>query len=147
MLNPRTLIDSSSCLITIVLAMLGFGFYPSLSAVAQLPKAQESNIIVVNSNHNDVSPPLRDMPIKWPPQAQSKEDEASEIPTIPYRQRDGADPVVQRLVRSFLPSVLSDPIRNFSGILFSGAAGAPRCEWCGGSDAVRSNGKGGLPGF
>jgi hypothetical protein len=89
--NPGVLIGLGLCLIAVVLALLGFGFYPSQSAVAQppAPRAQKSNIIVVHSIHNDVSPPLRDMPIGRSPEAKSEPHE--ENPNMPHRHRDGAD--------------------------------------------------------
>ena len=110
-------------MIGLVLALLGFGFYPNRSAVAQPParKAQKSNIIVVHSIHNDLSPPLRDMPIIWSPEAKSELDGTNENLKIPHRLRGEAAPIIQKLVRNLLPSFLSDSILNFSGIPLTGS--------------------------
>ncbi len=80
---------------------------------------------MVNSDRNDVSLPLRDMPITWPSITKPPLGGASENATIPDRLRDSADPMTQGFARQVLPSVLSDPIRNFSGIPSTGAGGAP----------------------
>ncbi len=93
MFNPRTFVGLGFCLV-------GLGSYPIRGEVAQTPGAQEDRIVVVQSNRNDVSLPLRDMPIIWPSIAKSPLGGVSENTTIPDRLEDGADPMTQ----GFAPS-------------------------------------------
>ena len=62
-----------------------------------------SSVWVGASYHNDVSPPLRDMPA-WSESdlRRGSEREVNENPKIPYRHIDSVDPVVQNWDASVL---------------------------------------------
>src|SRR6476620_8160265 len=89
------------------------------AAVAQTPNEEKDRVVVGVSERNDVSPPLRDLPIVWPSTAKSPPGKASENAMTLDRHEESAEPMIKERAGQVLPSVLSDPIRNFSGIPFS----------------------------
>lgn len=123
--NLRFLISFALCLGGAFLALFAFAIYPG--ATAQAAPQQNSGIQFGQSYHNDVSPPLRDLPTMWPPPGMldEKEKEAHEAnlnPKLPMPLHvDVADPVVDSgsLMRMLLPSIPS-PALNFDGIPFPG---------------------------
>src|SRR5205807_8724661 len=83
-----------------------------------------NSVLVSSPYHNDVSPPLREMPA-WNESdlRRGGEREANENPKVPYRHVDSFDPVVQNShVTGFgFPGVnIPVPIRTFDGIPFPG---------------------------
>jgi hypothetical protein len=103
------------------MALLGFGAFPGASALAQgAPQIQKPGVQVVASYHNDISPPLRDMPLM--PLAESKgEREANLNPKIPNHHIDSSDPVIQRAFGlKFLAPNIPSTILNFDGIAYPG---------------------------
>src|SRR5204863_6607940 len=104
-----------------------FGFLVCLSvylcatAFAQ-DSQQTSGIQVGHSYHNDVSPPLRDLPTLWP--KDRKEGEAEEAreanlnPQLPLIDHiDVPDPVIDHgLLGQLVPTVIPAPILNFDGM-------------------------------
>ena len=75
---------------------------------------------VIPSYHNDVSPPLREMPA-WDITNHRQEQEAPENPKIPNSHVDSPDPVVDNgSVLRFLAPSIPAPILNFDGIPFPG---------------------------
>ena len=107
------------------LALVGSGLF---AAAEQQPAAPEnSGIQFGQSYHNDVSPPLSDLPAIWPPKpSKDKEDEegreARRNPKLPLPLHvDAPDPVVDHgLPGPFVPEVMPGTILNFDGILYPG---------------------------
>ncbi len=94
------------------------------SSVAAADQADTGSVTVVASYHNDTSPPLREMQ-PWTDYDLRREGErdANENPKIPYRHRDGFDPVVQSWhawsIGSSGPNIPT-PIRTFDGVAYPG---------------------------
>ena len=61
---------------------------------AQPVQGQGKNVRVVASEHNDTSPPLREMP-QHPVKFKEKKEANKNPKVIPHRTYDRADPVVQ----------------------------------------------------
>ncbi len=123
--NLRFLISFALCLGGAFLALFAFAIYPGATALAQPPQ-ENSGIQFGQSYHNDVSPPLRDLPTMWPPPGmEEKEKEAHEAnknPKLPLPLHvDVADPVVESRpwLRAIEPQIPS-PLLNFDGIPFPG---------------------------
>src|SRR5436309_12217653 len=85
------------CLISLFLALLAIsGSFGTKSLAQGAGKADADSVQVGASYHNDVSPPLREMP-PWSESdlRREAEREANENPKVPYRHIDSFDPVVQ----------------------------------------------------
>jgi hypothetical protein len=106
---------SFGSLFSVSLALLTLSISSSPSAVA----AASQKVTVVQSYHNDVSPPLRNQE-PWPLQVR-QEREAAENPPISVPHVDKADSVVQssKLLHQLAPSIPA-PILNFAGIPYPG---------------------------
>src|SRR5438270_9709784 len=113
------------CLLSLLLALLGIsGPFGTKSLAQGAGNAVANSVQVGASYHNDVSPPLREMPA-WSESdlRRGAEQEANENPKVPYRHVDSFDPVVQNShVTGFgFPGVnIPVPIRTFDGIPFPG---------------------------
>src|SRR5438067_11994380 len=113
------------CLLSLLLALLGIsGPFGTKSLAQGAGNAGANSVQVSASYHNDVSPPLREMPA-WSESdlRREVEREANENPKVPYRHVDSFDPVVQNShVTGFgFPGVnIPVPIRTFDGIPFPG---------------------------
>src|SRR5213594_2306680 len=113
------------CLLSLLLALLGIsGPFGAKSLAQGAGNAGANSVQVGASYHNDVSPPLREMPA-WSESdlRRGGEREANENPKVPYRHIDSFDPVVQNShVAGFgFPGVnIPVPIRTFDGIPFPG---------------------------
>src|SRR5215471_15464606 len=113
------------CLLGLILALLAIsGPFGTKSLAQALGNTNGSSVWVGASYHNDVSPPLRDMPASSEPDLRRGRDrEANENPKIPYRHVDSFDPVVQNAHASafrFGGVNIPVPIRTFDGIPFPG---------------------------
>jgi hypothetical protein len=125
--NPRLLVGFALCLAGAFLALFAFAIYPGANAVAAQPPQENSGVEFGQSYHNDVSPPLRNLPTMWPPpgmkeEAEKEAREANLNPKLPLPLHvDVADPVIEPggLMRMLLPSIPS-PSLNFDGIPFPG---------------------------
>src|SRR5881394_1831288 len=113
------------CLISIFLVLLGINGPLGTKSLAQGSGSTSGNFVqVVASYHNDVSPPLREMPA-WNESdlRRGTDREANENPKVPYRHIDSFDPVVQNWDASVFggkgPNI-PVPIRTFDGIPFPG---------------------------
>ena len=123
---PRLLVGFALCLAAAFLALLALGFLSGGSVSAQGPNQNQSagEPQVIASYHNDVSPPVRDIP-GWKGESKPPH-EANENPKIPYRHHDSADPVIQsshaRSRTTAVAAALNVPstILNFNGIPFPG---------------------------
>jgi len=120
------------CLLSLLLALLGIsGPFGTKSLAQGAGNAVANSVQVGASYHNDVSPPLREMPA-WSESdlRRGAEQEANENPKVPYRHVDSFDPVVQNShVTGFgFPGVnIPVPIRPSTAFLFPAwAATAPR---------------------
>ena len=116
--NPRVLISFAFCLIGIVLALLGFGLYPSRSARAQAP-AQTLQLPIYAQYrglspvvHFDISPALRDIKGIPPGPGQLRENEDRDIVPRVFRFGFEPDPVVQSTVGLI---EIPPPIVSFDG--------------------------------
>src|SRR5213592_2658464 len=113
------------CLLGFFLALLGISGPLGTKSLAQgAGNAGANSVQVSASYHNDVSPPLREMPA-WNESdlRRGGERDANENPEVPYRHIDSFDPVVQNShVTGFgFPGVnIPVPIRTFDGIPFPG---------------------------
>src|SRR5882724_10730893 len=124
--TPRVLLGFVLCLVGVLFALFGFGLFSGASASAQGRNQDQasSGAQVGASYHNDVSPPMRNMPALTADHLKPQH-EANENPKVPYRHKDSADPVIQnsRVIHTLgapnspnLPSA----ILNFDGIPFPG---------------------------
>jgi cell division septation protein DedD len=110
------------CLAAVSVALLAFGVFSGAPAQAEALKPDALQVGV--SYHNDVSQPMRDMPVSSNAERRGDlEREANENPKVPYRHNDSPDPVIQSRPASALDLVAPDlptPILNFDGIPFPG---------------------------
>src|ERR1700757_3300760 len=85
------------CLISLFLALLAIsGSFGAKSLAQGTGNPSGSSVWVGASYHNDVSPPLREMPTSNESDLKRGVDrEANENPKVPYRHVDSFDPVVQ----------------------------------------------------
>src|SRR5439155_18213124 len=111
------------CLVSLFLALLAIsGSFGTKSLAQGAGNTSGSSVWVGASYHNDVSPPLREMPALSESDLRRGVDrEANENPKVPYRHIDTFDPVVQNWDASVFagkgPSI-PVPIRTFDGIPF-----------------------------
>src|SRR5881396_4149288 len=113
------------CLISLFLALFAIsGSFGTKSLAQGAGNTSGSSVQVGASYHNDVSPPLRDMPA-WNESdlRRGVDREANENPKVPYRHINSFDPVVQNWDASAFggkgPNIPL-PIRTFDGIPFPG---------------------------
>ena len=99
-----------------VVSLFGCGLLTLSSTLALTPNRFQ----IVNSYHNDVSPPLRQLAAMDVAQGH-QEHEAALNPKIPILHTDRPDPVIEKTsaLRLFAPSIPA-PILNFDGIPFPG---------------------------
>ena len=113
------------CLLGLFLALLAISGPLGTKSLAQgAGNTSGSSVWVGASYHNDVSPPLREMPA-WSEYdlRRGGEREANENPKVPYRHIDTFDPVVQSWDASVFAGrgpYIPVPIRTFDGIPFPG---------------------------
>src|SRR5262249_23317762 len=107
-------------------ALFGFGAFSNASAQAnatqELKAQQFGETTVISASHSDLSRPLREQPLIWPPT--ETEHEANLNPQIPHQHQDGPDPVIQsncwqRMIG--VPSIPS-PVLTWNGIPFPGVS-------------------------
>jgi len=126
--NLRVLIALFVFLTGVFLALLGFGTFSNVSAQenttlaqAQEAKAQQpGQMTVIPALHSDLSRPLREQPLIWPPT--QLEHEANLNPKIPHQHQDGADPVIQSSFwqRMINTPAIPGPLFDWAGIPFPG---------------------------
>jgi hypothetical protein len=113
------------CLLGVFLALVAIsGPFGTRSLAQGSANSSSSSVWVGASYHNDVSPPLREMPATSEYDfRRGGEREANENPKVPYRHIDSFDPVVQNWDASVFggkgPNI-PVPIRTFDGIPFPG---------------------------
>ena len=124
--NLRVLLGLVLALAGVFIALLGFGAFSNASAQAnatQEPKAQQfGETTVISAWHSDLSRPLREQPLVWPPA--EAEHEANLNPQIPHQHQDGPDPVIQSSLWQRMIGVPSIPGPFFSGLEFLSRASA-----------------------
>ena len=113
------------CLVGVFLALLAISGPLGTKSLAQgAGDPSGSSVWVGASYHNDVSPPLREMPASSEYDfRRGGEREANENPKIPYRHIDSVDPVAQDWDASVFAGKgpnIPVPIRTFDGIPFPG---------------------------
>jgi hypothetical protein len=112
------------CLLSLILALLAFSGPFGTKSLAQGGTAGADSVQVGASYHNDVSPPLREMPAWNEADLRRGVDrDANENPKVPYRHIDSFDPVVQNWDASVFAGkgpYIPVPIRTFDGIPFPG---------------------------
>src|SRR5438874_8368079 len=123
--NPSVLTSFGFCLIGVVLALFGFGLYPSRSALAQtqapvqVPAEYRGLSPVV---HFDVSPALRDIKPIPPGPGALRENEDRDIVPRSFRFGFEPDPVVQSTLGG---SEIPSPIVSFDGPTNSSGVAPP----------------------
>jgi hypothetical protein len=129
-LNLRVFLGLVLALAAVSIALVGLGAFSNASAQAnatQEPKAQQfGETTVISPWHSDLSKPLREQPLVWPPT--EMEHEANLNPQIPHQHQDGPDPVIQssfwqRMINT--PSI-PGPVLQWAGIPFPGSAAIAR---------------------
>ena len=124
-LSVSRLLACLLCLLSFFLALLGISGPLGTKSLAQgAGNTGADSVQVGASYHNDVSPPLREMPA-WSESdlRRGVDREANENPKVPYRHVDSFDPVVQNAHVTALgfPGLnIPLPIRTFDGIPFPG---------------------------
>jgi hypothetical protein len=130
--NLRVLIGLVVVLAGVFLALLGFGTFSNLLAQAnganqaqgqQPTQEQIGRTTVFSALRSDLSRPLREQPLEWPPREKlGEEHEASLNPKIPHQHVDGPDPVIQDRIWSSLVNTPSipGPVLTWAGIPFPG---------------------------
>ena len=120
--NLRVLVASVVALAGVFIALLGFGAFSNASAQANaIPKAQQFGLTtVIRPSHSDLSRPLRDQLLVWPPT--ETEHEANLNPELPHQHQDGPDPVIQSSFwRTLIGSpAIPSPILQWDGIFYPG---------------------------
>ena len=113
-------------------ALLGFGAFSNASGQAnganqaqgQKPQQQQiGGTTVFQALRSDLSRPLREQPLEWPPREKlGEEHEANLNPKTPHQHVDGADPVIQDRIWSSLVNTPSipGPVLTWAGIPFPG---------------------------
>ena len=122
--NVRVLFASVFCLAGVCIAVLGLG--PLSNASAQTDAAQAQNTeqfgqtTVIHAWHSDLSRPLREQPLVWPPK--ETEHEANLNPKIPHQHQDGPDPVIQSSFwqRMINTPAIPSPLLTWNGIQYPG---------------------------
>ena len=121
--NLRVLIASVFCLAGVFIALLGFGGFSNASAQASQVETQAQQFgqtTVIHPLHSDLSRPLREQPLIWPPK--ETEHEANLNPKIPHQHQDGPDPVIQNSFwqRMVNTPAIPGPVLTWNGILYPG---------------------------
>src|SRR5436305_9308554 len=111
------------CFIGVLLALLAVTGSLGTGSLAQgAGNSNGGSVWVGASYHNDVAPPLREMP-PWNESdvRRGVDREANENPKLPYHHVDGFDPVVQNWDASVFAGKgpnIPVPVRTFDGIPF-----------------------------
>src|SRR5437899_7891584 len=123
-LNLRILLGLVLALAGVFMALLGFGAFSNASAQANAtPQAQQfGETTVIHALHSDLSRPLREQPLVWPPT--ETEHEANLDPQIPHQHQDGPDPVIQSSLWQRMIGVASSQARvlSWNGIQLPGVS-------------------------
>ena len=106
----------------VFIALLGSGAFSNASAQANAtPQAQQfGETTVIHALHSDLSRPLREQPLIWPPT--ETEHEANLNPKLPHQHQDGPDPVIQSSFWRTLIGIpaIPSPIFQWAGIAYPG---------------------------
>jgi hypothetical protein len=121
--NLRILLASVFCLAGAFIALLGFGAFSNASAQANEAETQAQQFgqtTVIHALHSDLSRPLREQPLIWPPK--ETEHEANLNPKIPHQHQDGPDPVIQNSFwqRMINTPAIPGPVLSWNGIPYPG---------------------------
>ena len=120
--NLRILVGLVLALASIFVALLGFGAFSNASAQAnETGKAQRfGETTVIPALHSDLSRPLREQPLVWPPM--EAEREANLNPKIPHQHQDGPDSVIQSTFWQRMINVpaIPGPLVTWNGIPYPG---------------------------
>ena len=122
-LNLRVLIGLFVFLAGVFLALLGLGAFSNASAQAQAQESKAQQVgqtTVIPAFHSDLSRPLREQPLIWPPM--EAEHEANLNPKIPHQHQDGPDPVIQSSFwqRMINTPAIPGPVLQWAGIPYPG---------------------------
>jgi hypothetical protein len=121
--NVRVLIGLFVFLFGVFLALLGVGTFSNASAQANAAQAQAQQFgqtTVIPALHSDLSRPLREQPLIWPPM--EMEHEANLNPKIPHQHQDGPDQVIQSSFwqRMINNPAIPGPVLQWAGIPYPG---------------------------
>src|SRR5207302_445697 len=124
--NIRVLLAAVLCSAGMFIALLGSGAFSNASAqgnAAQETKTQQfGQTTVIHAWHSDLSRPLREQPLNWPPM--EVEHEANLNPKIPHQPQDGSDPVIQSSFwqRMINTPAVPGPVLTWAGIAYPGVS-------------------------
>jgi hypothetical protein len=122
--NLRVLFALVFALAGVFIALLGIGAFSNASAqanAAQPPNSEQfGQTTVIHALHSDLSKPLREQPLIWPPI--EAEHEANLNPKIPHQHQDGPDPVIQSTFwqRMIKTPAIPSPVLTWNGIPYPG---------------------------
>ena len=122
--NLRVLLALILSLAAISIALLGFGAFSDAFAQPNAGSAgnkeQFGKTTVIHASHSDLSRPLREQPMIWPPIG--AEREANPNPKLPVQNQDSPDPVIQSsfLQRMLTTPAIPSPILSWNGIVYPG---------------------------
>ena len=127
--NLRVFLGLFLALAAVIIALLGVGAFSNASAQAnatQEPKAQQfGETTVIPALRSDLSRPLREQPLIWPPI--EVEHEANPNPKIPNQHQDGPDPVIQSTFWQRMINIPAIPIVSY--VEWHPLPGVG-CNWC-----------------
>src|SRR5262249_10922526 len=96
-LNIRVLLGLVVAVTGVCMALIGFSAFSNASAQPNAGRAENQEqfgqTTVIHPTHSDLSRPLREQPMVWPPI--EAEHEANPNPKLPLQHQDGPDPVIQ----------------------------------------------------
>jgi hypothetical protein len=124
--NLRVLLGLILGLAAVSIALLGFGTFSNASAQPNAGSAENQEqfgqTTVIYALHSDLSKPLREQPLSWPPI--EAEHEANLNPKIPLQHQDAPDPVIQNSFwqRMINTVAIPSPILTWNGIVYPGVS-------------------------
>ena len=122
--NLRVLLALVFCFTSVFMALVGFGAFSNVFAQANIGREsrtqQFGQTTVIPALQSDLSRPLREQPLLWPPI--EAEHEANLNPKISHKHQDGPDSVIQDSFwrRMINTPAIPGPLLNWAGIAYPG---------------------------
>ena len=122
--NVRVLLGLILTLAAVLMALLGFGAFSNASAQPNAASAgnkeQFGQTTVIHASRSDLSRPLREQPMIWPPIGADRE--ANPNPKLLLEHQDGPDPVIQSKFwqRVLNTPAIPSPVLSWNGIIYPG---------------------------
>ena len=124
--SPRVLVASVFCLAGVFVALVAIDAFSNASGQGNAATAgseeQFGRTTVIHASHSDLSRPLREQPLIWPPA--EAEHEANLNPKIPLQHQDAPDPVIQNSFwqRMINTPAIPTPVLTWNGIIYPGVS-------------------------